>query len=157
MTPPPRKYAEAPGMARSAAEMSPPADDSATATVCFCALRRAPTADAIPLRSFMAAPSPTSRSSISLGVRVRARRIAESRDGIGPDRDASDRPRSTTKDTRMPINGAHGIKQVGYFDCAGGGQVVVDGTVAFIAHMHAPEGTTIVDVSDPVKDRKSVV
>ncbi len=54
----------------------------------------------------------------------------------------------------MPMNGGQGIKQVGYFDCAGGGQVVVDGTVAFIAHMHAPEGTTIVDVSDPSKPRR---
>src|SRR5262245_60866323 len=33
MTPPPRKYADAPGMASRAAETSPPADDSATATV----------------------------------------------------------------------------------------------------------------------------
>src|SRR5262249_23770681 len=88
MTPPPRKYADAPGMARSAAEMSPPAEDSATATVCFCALRRAPTADATALRSFMAAPSPILGSPISVGVLVRARRIAESRDGIGPDCDA---------------------------------------------------------------------
>ncbi len=54
----------------------------------------------------------------------------------------------------MPMNGGQGIKQVGYFDCAGGGQVVVDGTVAFIAHMHAPEGTTILDVSDPSKPRR---
>jgi hypothetical protein len=46
-----------------------------------------------------------------------------------------------------------GLRQVGYFDCAGGGQVVVDGEVAFIAHMHAPEGTTIVDVSDPRNPR----
>jgi len=42
-----------------------------------------------------------------------------------------------------------GLRQVGYFDCAGGGQVVVDGTVAFVAHMRAPHGTTLVDVSDP--------
>ena len=53
----------------------------------------------------------------------------------------------------MSGNGASakGIRQVGYFDCAGGGQVVVDGRVAFIAHMKAPHGTTIVDVSDPSK------
>ena len=44
---------------------------------------------------------------------------------------------------------AAGLKKVGYFDCAGGGQVVVDGTVAYVAHMESPEGTTIVDVSDP--------
>ena len=54
----------------------------------------------------------------------------------------------------MSTDGAHGIKQVGYFDCPGGGQVVVDGNVAFIAHMHAPDGTTVVDVSDPSKPRK---
>src|SRR2546427_13276271 len=49
---------------------------------------------------------------------------------------------------------AKGVKQVGYFDCAGGGQVVVDGRVAFIAHMKAPHGTTLVDVSDPARPRQ---
>src|SRR5262249_8438581 len=42
-----------------------------------------------------------------------------------------------------------GVRQVGYFDCPGGGQVVVSGTTAYVAHMKAPHGTTIVDVSDP--------
>src|SRR6266540_160577 len=50
-----------------------------------------------------------------------------------------------------PMSGGLGIREVGYVDCAGGGQVVVDGDVAFIAHMRAPDGTTIVDVSDPSK------
>src|SRR5882762_9971035 len=49
---------------------------------------------------------------------------------------------------------ARGIRQVGYFDCPGGGQVVVGGTTAFVAHMKAPHGTTIVDVSDPKQPRK---
>src|SRR5262249_57646339 len=49
---------------------------------------------------------------------------------------------------------AKGLKQVGYFDCPGGGQVVVDGRVAFIAHMKAPHGTTLVDVSDPARPRQ---
>src|SRR5204863_84567 len=71
-----------------------------------------------------------------------------------PDRRARRRPDGESKEPNMPMNGGQGIKQVGYFDCAGGGQVVVDGTVAFIAHMHAPEGTTIVDVSDPSKPRR---
>src|SRR6267143_3989132 len=55
----------------------------------------------------------------------------------------------------MSGNGAcaRGVKQVGYFDCAGGGQVVVDGRVAFVAHMKAPHGTTVVDVSDPSRPR----
>ena len=56
----------------------------------------------------------------------------------------------------MSGNGAsaRGVKQVGYFDCPGGGQVVVDGRVAFIAHMKAPHGTTLVDVSDPARPRQ---
>jgi hypothetical protein len=51
------------------------------------------------------------------------------------------------------VSRAHGVRQVGYFDCAGGGQVVVSGTVAYIGHMEAPHGTTIVDVSDPAHPR----
>src|SRR5207245_9023336 len=55
----------------------------------------------------------------------------------------------------MSGNGAsaRGVRQVGYFDCPGGGQVVVDGRVAFVAHMKAPHGTTVVVVSDPSKPR----
>jgi hypothetical protein len=52
------------------------------------------------------------------------------------------------------VSPANGIKTVGYFDCPGGGQVVVSGTTAFIAHMASPHGTTIVDVSDPARPRK---
>jgi hypothetical protein len=48
---------------------------------------------------------------------------------------------------------AHGIRQVGYLDCPGGGQVVVDGRVAYVAHMRAPHGTTLVDVADPSAPR----
>ena len=42
-----------------------------------------------------------------------------------------------------------GLKEVGYFDCAGGGQIRIDGNYAYIGHMANPFGTTIVDVSDP--------
>ncbi len=49
---------------------------------------------------------------------------------------------------------AHGVRQVAWFDCPGGGQVVVDGRVACIAHMKAPHGTTLVDVSDPKAPRQ---
>lgn len=42
-----------------------------------------------------------------------------------------------------------GTKQVGYLDCAGGGQVVVHNGTAYVGHMRAPFGTTIVDVRDP--------
>ncbi len=34
-------------------------------------------------------------------------------------------------------------------DCAGGGQVWVEGTTLYIGHMRHPSGTTIVDVADP--------
>lgn len=52
------------------------------------------------------------------------------------------------------MSGGNGIRQVGYFDCPGGGQVVVRGGVAFVAHMNAPDGTTVVDVSDPARPRR---
>jgi hypothetical protein len=48
---------------------------------------------------------------------------------------------------------AHGLRQVAWLDCPGGGQVVVDGRVACIAHMKAPHGTTLVDVGDPKAPR----
>lgn len=56
----------------------------------------------------------------------------------------------------MAGNGAsaRGLRQVGHFDCPGGGQVVVDRNVAYIAHMKGPEGTTLVDVSDPKSPRR---
>jgi hypothetical protein len=47
------------------------------------------------------------------------------------------------------VGEGNGIREVGYFDCPGSGQVVVDGTIAYVAHMRAPDGTTVVDVSDP--------
>ena len=44
---------------------------------------------------------------------------------------------------------ASGMKQVGYINCAGGGQIIVQNGFAYIGHMRAPFGTTIVDVRDP--------
>jgi len=44
---------------------------------------------------------------------------------------------------------AKGLKVVGYFDCPGGGQVVVRDGVAYIGHVTPPNGTTVIDVSDP--------
>ena len=49
---------------------------------------------------------------------------------------------------------AKGLKVVGYFDCAGGGQVVVRNNVAYVGHVKPPNGTTIIDVSDPAKPRE---
>ena len=46
-----------------------------------------------------------------------------------------------------------GINEVAWLDCAGGGQVVVDGNFAYIGHMDPPHGTSVVDVSDPRNPR----
>lgn len=42
-----------------------------------------------------------------------------------------------------------GIKEVAYFDCAGGGQVVVVGQPAYVGNLRSSDGTAILDVSDP--------
>jgi len=42
-----------------------------------------------------------------------------------------------------------GIREVGYLDCVGGGQVTVDRNIAYLGHVKSPHGTTMVDVSDP--------
>ena len=47
-----------------------------------------------------------------------------------------------------------GLRQVGYFDCAGGGQVVVVDGIAYIGHMRSPHGTSVVDVRDPQNCRE---
>jgi hypothetical protein len=51
----------------------------------------------------------------------------------------------------MPV--AKGIREVGFFDCAGGGQVVVENGYAYIGHISGPIGTTIVDVRDPSRPK----
>lgn len=38
---------------------------------------------------------------------------------------------------------------IGHLDCAGGGQVWVDGTTLYVGHMHHPNGTSVIDVSNP--------
>ena len=49
---------------------------------------------------------------------------------------------------------ANGVRVVGYYDCPGGGQVVVRRNVAYVGHVKPPNGTTIIDVSDPAKARE---
>ncbi|HSD41399.1 MAG TPA: hypothetical protein VLD36_05990 [Burkholderiales bacterium] len=47
-----------------------------------------------------------------------------------------------------------GVSEVGYIDCAGGGQITVNGGIAYIGNMSAPDGTLIVDVRDPARPRE---
>src|SRR5947199_7912188 len=68
-----------------------------------------------------------------------------------------------TSGTGVPPNGCgagtanmgrcNGVREIGYFDCDGGGQIVVEGNYAYIGHVNGTTGTTIVDVSDPKKPR----
>lgn len=56
----------------------------------------------------------------------------------------------------MTANGhrmTHNTRLVSKLDIAGGGQVFVDGTTAYVGHMEAHEGTTIIDVADPANPR----
>ena len=46
-----------------------------------------------------------------------------------------------------------GVRKVGYLDCAGGGQVVVERDVAYVGNIRSPDGTSIVDVRDPKNPR----
>ena len=46
------------------------------------------------------------------------------------------------------------LEVVGYFDCPGGGQVVVRNNVAYVGHVIPPDGTTIIDVADPARPRE---
>ena len=48
---------------------------------------------------------------------------------------------------------AENMNLLGKLDIPGGGQVVVRGCHAFLGHMHPPEGTSIVDTSDPAAPR----
>ena len=48
---------------------------------------------------------------------------------------------------------AHNVERVGHIDIAGGGQVVVQGNLAFIGHMDPPHGTSILDISDRSKPK----
>ncbi len=46
-----------------------------------------------------------------------------------------------------------GLRKIARLNCAGGGQVVVDGQFAYIGHMDPGVGTSIADVSDPLAPR----
>src|SRR3979409_1579557 len=45
--------------------------------------------------------------------------------------------------------GKREISPMAWFDCAGGGQVVVERGIAYVGNMRNPHGTMIIDVKDP--------
>ena len=48
---------------------------------------------------------------------------------------------------------ARNVRRVGHLDIPGGGQVVVQGSYAYVGHMKPPHGTSIIDVSDPAQPK----
>lgn len=55
--------------------------------------------------------------------------------------------------TASPNQRARNVNRIGHLDIPGGGQVVVDGSFAYVGHMKPPHGTSIIDVSDPKAPR----
>lgn len=49
--------------------------------------------------------------------------------------------------------GSSNVRHLSRMELSGGGQIVIQGSTAFIGHQHGPEGTTIMDISDPRKPR----
>jgi hypothetical protein len=49
---------------------------------------------------------------------------------------------------------SQGLRQVGFFDCAGGGQVIVQNDIAYVGHMRSPHRTSIIDACDPANCRE---
>src|SRR5512139_217353 len=48
---------------------------------------------------------------------------------------------------------AANVRRLGHLDLPGAGQVTVRGRYAYVGHMRPPHGTTILDVSDPLRPR----
>lgn len=48
----------------------------------------------------------------------------------------------------LPGDVAHNVRRIGRIDVPGGGQVVVQGNLAFVGHIDPPAGTSIIDISD---------
>lgn len=51
------------------------------------------------------------------------------------------------------MGSVQGIREINWFDCPGGGQIRVEGTTAYLGHMNAPYGTSIIDVADPANPK----
>ena len=48
-----------------------------------------------------------------------------------------------------PIFASDNVRHLCRREISGGGQIVIQGNYAYIGHQHGPEGTTILDISDP--------
>jgi hypothetical protein len=48
-----------------------------------------------------------------------------------------------------PTYASDNVRHLCRMEVPGGGQIVIQGQYAFIGHQHGPDGTTILDISDP--------
>jgi hypothetical protein len=49
--------------------------------------------------------------------------------------------------------GSSNVRHLCRMELSGGGQIVIQGSTGFVGHQHGPEGTTIMDISDPRKPK----
>src|SRR5918999_5069683 len=60
---------------------------------------------------------------------------------------------SAESDCGTAPRGSSNIRHLCRMELAGGGQIVMAGNYAYVGHQHRPQGTTILDVSDPRKPK----
>ena len=63
--------------------------------------------------------------------------------------EVSAEPRSDNAQTYASAN----IRHLCRMELPGGGQIVIQGHLAYVGHQHGPDGTTILDISDPRRPR----
>src|SRR6185312_7323692 len=97
------------------------------------------------------------RQGLPQGCRLLARRSAawsKHHQPAEPDADAvCIRGKPARKKREAAMGHGSGIREIAWLDCAGGGQVVLDGHHAYIGHMDPPHGTSVVDIADPANPR----
>ena len=59
------------------------------------------------------------------------------------------------KSAHAPVFHSDNVRHLCRMEVPGGGQVVIQGQYAFVGHQHGPDGTTILDISNP-RDPKVV-
>src|SRR3954470_14198255 len=59
------------------------------------------------------------------------------------------------KSAHAPIFHSDNVRHLCRMEVPGGGQIVIQGRYAFVGHQHGPDGTTILDISNP-RDPKVV-
>jgi hypothetical protein len=56
-------------------------------------------------------------------------------------------------DAATSVHASQNIRHLSRMELPGGGQIAIQGNYAYVGHQNGPEGTTILDISDPRKPR----